>query len=222
MKTKDFIKREWSMWLLILIPTVFAIINWNNFPDKIPTHWDINGDVNDYGGKWAVFLGPMIGTAMYFLMIVLPKIDPRKKNYDLFSGAYWMIRIGIILLMSIIGIVTELVSLGYKLDVGMIVQLAVLGLFLLIGNQMGRIRPNYFVGIRTPWTIDNEEVWTKTHRLAGRIWVGTCLVLMLVLFFIPVKIFAIIFFVSIITMSVIPLVYSYLLYKKIKAQHTSN
>lgn len=204
------------MWIMILIPTIFSIVNWNSFPDKIPTHWGVDGQIDDYSGKWAVFLGPMIGTAMYFLMIALPKIDPRKKNYDLFSGAYWMIRIALILLMAIIGMVTDLVSLGYKLDVGMIVQLSVLGLFLLMGNQMGRIRPNYFVGIRTAWTLDNEEVWTKTHRLGGRIWVGTSLALIICVFIIPMKIFAILFFVAILLMAIIPIVYSYVIHKKIK------
>ena len=127
-----------------------------------------------------------------------------------------MIRIALILLMAIIGMVTDLVSLGYKLDVGMIVQLSVLGLFLLMGNQMGRIRPNYFVGIRTAWTLDNEEVWTKTHRLGGRIWVGTSLALIICVFIIPMKIFAILFFVAILLMAIIPIVYSYVIHKKIK------
>lgn len=222
MKTREFIKREWAMWILILIPTIFSIVNWNSFPDKIPTHWGVDGQIDDYGGKWSVFLGPLLGLGMYLLMIVLPKIDPRKKNYDLFSGAYWLIRIALVLLMCIIGMMTDLVSLGYKLDVGMIVQLSVLGLFLLIGNQMGKIRPNYFVGIRTPWTIDNQEVWTKTHRLGGRIWVGTTLALIICVFILPMKIFAILFFVSIITMAVIPIVYSYVIHKKIKEQMPSN
>ncbi|HET6991618.1 MAG TPA: SdpI family protein [Bacteroidia bacterium] len=222
MKTQDFIKREWAMWILILIPTILSIVNWNSFPDKIPTHWGIDGEVNDYSGKWAVFLGPLVATGIYLLMLALPKIDPRKKNYDLFSGAYWMIRIALVLLMSLVGVVTDLFSLGYHLNVGMIVQVSVLGLFLLLGNQMGRIRPNYFVGIRTPWTLDSEEVWTKTHRMGGRIWVGTSIALIICVFFIPIKIFAILFFVSIILITVIPVVYSYFIHKKIKSENPAS
>ncbi len=222
MKTQEFIKREWAMWLLILIPTLFSIVNWNVFPDKIPTHWGVDGQIDSYGGKWSVFLGPLVGTGLYFLMILIPKIDPRKKNYDLFSGAYWMIRIGLVLLMCIIGMVTDLVSLGYHLNVGLIVQLSALGLFLIMGNQMGKIRPNYFVGIRTPWTLDNEEVWTKTHRFGGKVWVGFTLALIICVFFIPMKIFAIVFFVSIILMAIFPVVYSYVIHKKIKSQTSSN
>jgi uncharacterized membrane protein len=218
MKTQDFFKREWPMWILILIPAIFGIINWNSFPDKIPTHWGIDGEPNEYGGKRAVFLSPAIAIAIYLLLLVLPKIDPRKKNYDLFSGAYWVIRIAIVLLMSGIGIVTDLFSLGYKLNVGMIVELSVLGLLLIMGNQMGRIRPNYFVGVRTPWTLDNEEVWTKTHRLCGRMWVGTSVVLAVCAFILPAKLFAILFAISILPLAVIPILYSYLVHKKIKSQ----
>jgi uncharacterized membrane protein len=218
MSTTTFLKREWPMWVLILIPTIFSIVNWNKFPDTIPTHWDINGQIDSYSGKWAVFLGPMIATGVYLLMLLLPKIDPRKKNYDLFSGAYWVIRIAIVMLLCVLGMITDLVSLGYDLNVAMIIMLAVLGLFLLLGNQFGRIRPNYFVGIRTPWTLNNEEVWMKTHRLTGKIWVAASLLMILLIWFIPFKIFTVVFVVYILVLIVIPLYYSYHLHKK-KSAH---
>jgi uncharacterized membrane protein len=214
MNTTTFLKREWPMWILILIPTIFSIVNWNNFPDQVPTHWGMNGEVDRYNGKWAVFLGTFISTGVYLLMLVLPKIDPRKKNYDLFTGAYWIIRIALILLLCVMAMITDLSALGYKLNVGMIVMLSVLGLFLLIGNQFGRIRPNYFVGIRTPWTLNNEEVWMKTHRLAGKVWVAASLVMILLVWFIPFKIFTLLFIAYMLTLIITPFFYSYRLHKK--------
>lgn len=218
MSTTTFLKREWPMWILILIPTIFSIVNWNNFPDSIPTHWDINGEIDSYSGKWAVFLGPLIATGVYLLMLLLPKIDPRKKNYDLFTGAYWVIRIAIVMLMCILGMITDLVSLGYDLNVAMIIMLAVLGLFLLLGNQFGRIRPNYFVGIRTPWTLNNEEVWMKTHRLTGKIWVVASLLMIILIWFVPFKIFTVVFVVYMLALIITPLYYSYHLHKKTTIQ----
>lgn len=214
MSTSTFLKREWPMWMLILIPTIFSMINWNHFPEQVPTHWGMNGQPDRYNGKWAVFLGPMITMGIYLLMLVLPKIDPRRKNYDLFTGAYWVIRIALVLLTCIMGLITCFAALGYDLNVGLIVMLSVLGLFLLIGNQFGRIRPNYFVGIRTPWTLNNEEVWMKTHRLTGRIWVIASSAMILLVWFIPFKIFTLIFIGYVLILIITPLYYSYHLHKK--------
>lgn len=219
MNTKDFIKREWILWIAIIAPLIFALVRWNDFPEQVPTHWNASGEIDDYSGKWAVFLSPVINLVLYFLLIFIPRLDPRKKNYELFSGAYFMIRCALAIFMSLIGIVTLLATLKYNVNVGLIVILAVLGLFLLMGNQFGRIRTNYFVGLRTPWTLSNEEVWTKTHRLAGRIWVAGSLLMMILVWFIPMKIFAILFIPYLIVITVVPVVYSYTLHKKIVAQN---
>lgn len=215
MKTNDFLKREWIFWILILAPAVFAIYYWPQIPDKVPTHWNASGDVDHYGGKWAAFLSPMINFGTYFLMLLLPKIDPRKKNYDLFGGAYWLMRVALSILFCILGFVTILAAIGVAMNVGLIVMVSTLLLFMVMGNQFGRIRPNYFVGIRTPWTISNEEVWTKTHRMGGRIWVIASVLMLPLVFLIPTKIMAIIFVAYILVIAAVPIVYSYLLHKQI-------
>ena len=102
MKTSDFIKREWILWVAILAPLVFALIRLNDFPERIPIHWNVEGEVDNYGGKWAIFLSPMINFAMYFLMILIPRLDPRKKNYDMFQGTYFVIRCSLAIFMSLI------------------------------------------------------------------------------------------------------------------------
>lgn len=215
MKTKEFLKREWVLWLLMLAPLVFVLFNWKSFPDKVPTHWNIEGEVDRYSGKWGLFIGPGLSFAIYFLLLFLPRFDPRKKNYDLFSGTYWIIRIIVAAILALLGMVTALASLGMQINVALIVETAIVCMFLLLGNQMGRIRPNYFVGIRTPWTLSNEEVWMKTHRLAGRIWVFLSLLMLPVGFLVSIKIMFILFIVYIVVLVAVPLVYSWRMHKSL-------
>jgi uncharacterized membrane protein len=213
---KNFFKREWIFWLAMLAPTIFILIRWNDFPDKIPMHWDVNGEVNEYGGKWSIFFGPLMSLGIYLLLLVVPRLDPRKKNYDLFSGSYFLIRLALTIFLSIVSVVIALASLSYKIDVTMIMIIAVLGLLLLIGNLFGRIRPNYFVGLRTPWTLNSEEVWMKTHRLAGKIWVGGTVLMLLLVWFIPMKTFSYFLIGYIFVIVIIPVVYSWRIYRKVE------
>jgi uncharacterized membrane protein len=213
---KNFFKREWIFWLAMLAPAIFILIRWNNFPDKIPMHWDVNGEVNEYGGKWSIFFGPLMSLGIYLLLLVVPRLDPRKKNYDLFSGSYFLIRLALTIFLSIVSVVIALASLSYKIDVTMIVIIAVLGLLLLIGNLFGRIRPNYFVGLRTPWTLNSEEVWMKTHRLTGKLWVGGTLLMLLLIWFIPMKTFSYFLIGYILVIVIIPVIYSWRIYRKIE------
>jgi uncharacterized membrane protein len=222
MKTKEFLKREWFLWILILAPTAFAIYHWPDFSDKVPIHWNFKGDIDNYAGKWAVFLAPMISLGVYMLMLVLPKIDPRKKNYDKFTGAYFMIRVVLIVLMCIVGFISCISAMGVKLNTGMIVMLAVSGMTIIMGNQFGRIRTNYFVGFRTPWTLNNEEVWTKTHRFAAKIWVISGLVLLPSVIFLPATILGYVFIPFILAIAIVPFVYSWKIHKQIVKENISN
>lgn len=217
MKTTDFMKREWAMWLVMLVPLVFVLIKWNEFAEQVPTHWNIHGEVDKYSGKWALFLSPMISLGVYLLLLFVPRIDPRKKNFDLFRGTYWVIRVLVTALLSLLGVITALAALQVKMNVGLIVEVSTLCMFLVMGNQFGRIRPNYFVGLRTPWTLNNEEVWMKTHRLAGRIWVGGSLVMLPVMFLCPSPASSYIYFAYIAVLTIVPVVYSWKIYKEKQA-----
>ncbi|MBI3511145.1 MAG: SdpI family protein [Bacteroidetes bacterium] len=221
METKFSLKREWMLWLVILSPLILILAKWNAFPERVPTHWNASGEVDDYGNKWSLLLLPGVNLGVYALLLVLPKIDPRKKNYDLFSGAYFLIRVSLAVLFCIIAFVTCLVSLKVKLDVGLIVQLCLIGLMLIMGNQFGRIRTNFFVGFRTPWTLSNEEVWVRTHRLAGKLWVIGGLLMIPGLFFLPQKFQLYSFFPIIILVAIIPIVYSWKIYRDITNKQQS-
>ena len=211
------LKNDWLIWLIILSPFVLVAMKWNSFPEQVPIHWGVNGEVNGYGSKvTGLILLPGINIFMYLLFLVLPIIDPQRKNYGLFADKYRIIRMMIHLFMSSMTFLICFVSLGYLLNVGMIVQLAVVCMMLVLGNFMGNIRHNYFVGIRVPWTLANEEVWTLTHRFAGKLWVAASLLMLPVCIFLKGDL-GTLFYVYIGIITVVPIVYSFIKFRQISS-----
>ena len=147
---------------------LLAAITWPTAPDRIPVHWNVYGQVDRYGGKVeGLLVIPLLTLGIYFLLLFMPRIDPGRANYQRFAGAYSIIRIATTALLAVIYGVTNLSIRGYRIDMSIVVSLAVGAILIVIGNLMGKIRPNWFVGIRTPWTISSKVSWTKTHRLGG-------------------------------------------------------
>lgn len=210
------LKNDWLIWIILIAPFLFIAIFWNQFPDKIPTHFNFNGEPDDYSDKLqGVLLMPGINILLYFLFLVLPVIDPSRKNYGLFQDKYKIIRIVLHLFFAFTFFLNAFYALGYQFNVSMMIIYGVLLLLLILGNYMGNIRHNYFIGIRTPWTLSNEEVWTKTHRFAAKIWVFASLITMLVIPFVPTQAGEIVFISYLAVIAIVPIVYSYLEFKKI-------
>lgn len=213
---KKTFKSEWYLLLIILIPLIFALYIYPQLPEQIPTHWDIDGNVDDYSSKvFAVWFFPLLNLGLYFLLIALPVIDPRRKNYARFAGPYKIFRIVFVIFMSSLYLLTLLISLGYSFRVDVFVKFAVSILFIIIGNYTAKFQPNYFVGIKTPWTLANEEVWRKTHRLGGKLWtiVG---VICLILSFFTIRWTNYLYFAVIMVMAFIPVVASYFYYRQLQ------
>ena len=165
-------KTNWrvELALLLLIALMFgaALVVWPSAPSDIPVHWNASGQVDRYGGKFeGLLLLPLMALGLYLLMRYLPNIDPGRLNYARFGGAYTAIRAGVLLLMA--GIYAMVIAwvLGSPVDVSRAVPLAVGALFVLFGSVLGQVQPNWFVGIRTPWTLSSTESWSRTHRLGG-------------------------------------------------------
>jgi uncharacterized membrane protein len=155
---------------LLPIAAMFVVgaLCWSHASAHIPVHWNWEGKVDRYGGKFeGLLLLPLVTLGLYGLLLVLPLFDPGKANYRTFAGTYNAIRLTITLFLSTIYAVGVLASLGYHINMTTVVGLAMGLLFLVLGNVMGKIRPNWFVGVRTPWTLSSKLSWTKTHRLAG-------------------------------------------------------
>lgn len=159
---------------LALIAAMFvaAAIAWPYAPEQMPTHWNLQGEVDGYGGKFVgLLLLPLISLGLYGLFLVLPRLDPGYRNYKSFAGVYNLIRIALVLFLTGLYAVTVAAAFGQPVDVGMVVTLATGGLLVVLGNWMGKIRPNWFVGVRTPWTLSSKLSWDKTHRLAGWVFI---------------------------------------------------
>lgn len=159
---------EWLHVALVVGMFVASALCWSSAPDQIPMHWNVKGEVDRYGGKLeGLFLLPAITAGLYLLLRFVPAVDPGKANYAQFSRVYSLIRMATTLVMVIVHGVTLAWALGYPMNMGAVVSVSVGGLFLLLGNVMGKIRPNWFVGIRTPWTLSSKLSWTRTHRVGG-------------------------------------------------------
>ncbi|KXG43120.1 SdpI family protein [Tepidibacillus decaturensis] len=213
-------KSDWFLLAIILSTFAIGLILSPQLPDQIPTHWNIQGEVDSYGEKWqAILLFPGLNLFLFFLFFVTPKIDPRKESYAKFAGVYIVFRWSIHLFLALIYLLTLLYAIKGAdqipnyLRVGFIVPFLVSVLFIIIGNYSGKIKDNYFIGIRTPWTLCSKEVWYKTHRLAGKLFVITGILGIIGSLFQGMIAFILLIGSLLISVGVITL-YSYLQYQK--------
>ena len=199
--------------LIILIPIVIGLILWDKLPDQVPMHWNAQGEVDGYGTKFqAVFLMPLILVAFQWVCVLGTSLDPKKQNINdkIFTLVLWIIPVISLLCNSMV----FATALGHKVSVEIIMPLFMGAFFVVIGNYLPKCKQSYTVGIKLPWTLDNEENWNKTHRLAGFLWVIGGVIIMATAFLGAFWLF----FVVLIPMVIIPFVYSYLLYKKNKTE----
>ncbi len=221
-KSIEFVKSELINLVILIIPFILIAIFWNQLPEKIPMHWDFSGNVDSYYNKeLGILIIPLFNILMYVLFLALPRIDPRGKNYKLFGKTYKILRYSLNAFMFLIFVLIMLFSLGYDLNIGSIVIYSTIILFLVFGNFLGKIKSNYFVGIRTPWTLENPEVWAATHRLGGKIWVWASLIMLIVAFFLNMQILTIVYFIYIGIIVIIPTAYSYVLHRKMKEEENN-
>jgi len=164
-------KKDWILIVIVLISFITTIFVYNDLPEEIPRQWGIDGEVNSYWGKEAVFFTALLPLILYLLMKFLPKIDPKKESYKKHKKAYNMTIFTVIIFLIVIHWISIYVSLGHDINMQLLVNLGVGILFIVIGNYMGQIRHNYFFGIRNPWTLASEEVWKKTHRASSYVFV---------------------------------------------------
>jgi uncharacterized membrane protein len=208
------IKPEWPLWVIMIGIFIAGVILYPYLPDQVPGHWNIHGEVDAYYPRWfGAFFAPLLAICLYLLMLFMPIIDPRRENYARFAQTYTFLRWVIVLFTGILWVITILVALGYLINVSLVVKATVAVLLIVIGNFMGQFRHNYFVGIKTPWTLASEEVWNRTHRISARLWVLGGMVCLIMSFF-QGTFSAVIYLISILIMVILPIVYSFLLFAK--------
>ena len=141
-------------------------------PDRIVSHWNAAGQADGYMSKfWGLFLIPLIMTGFVALFAVLPRIDPYKKNYEKFRDYYEGFILLFVFFMLAIQIQIILWSIGYQISPNLTFPVLIGILFIYIGFLLGHAEQNWFVGIRTPWTLSSKTVWKKTHQLGGKLFI---------------------------------------------------
>lgn len=196
--------------IIIACSILLTIIVYNKLPDLVPTHWNTMGEIDKYSPKaFGAFMAPVIMIFTWSGMKFLPKIDPRKKNYEKFDKSYSVIVSILLTFFLVIHAVTLLAALGYSISIEKIIPLIVGVLFIVIGNYLPKSKSNFFYGIKTPWTLSSEVSWRKTHRLGGKLFVVAGIVCILSSFLLNGNIKAVVFFIAIMIAAIVPIVASY-------------
>ena len=210
---KIFCKEMLKTWIVTIVAMVVAIVGIVIMPDTIPTHFGPSGAPDDWGSKYTVLMYPGILLLTSILAVPMIKMDPKKKNYERFSKYYYDFFFVFALFFTAMEIANVAIAVGVDVNMGTVACFMAGVLMVFIGNMMPKIKQNYFFGIRTPWALNDEENWFKTHRMGGKTFaVGGVAIMAATI--IPGEAKAWIFLPLILAMTGIPLVYSYLLFKR--------
>ena len=211
-KTLDYL-----MWGIIVAPLVYLIMVWNQLPEIVPTHFGISGKPDAYGPKWTLIILSAVSIGTYFLLRYVPQLDPRLNQAKL-SEHYPKL---ILLILTFLGAIHILIIRSALSQVAGEVfnNLLFVGVFLLfagIGNYLNNIKSNYFVGIRTPWTLESKTVWRKTHQMGAKLYFAIGIIGALGVVWLPAS-WKIVWTLGLILSSTAwILVYSYQVYQKEK------
>ena len=189
---------------LILLPILLGLLLWGRLPDRVPSHWNLQGQVDGWSGKaFSVFFLPLFLLAAHWFIVGCMCLDPKSKNIEgkALALSLWVMPVFCILMSSFV----YASALGVPMDIRFFLALIFGLMYILVGNYLPKCRPNYTIGIRVPWTLDNDSVWTATHRLAGKIWVVCGVVLLLTVFF---GYFWPVLLASVLISSLVPILYS--------------
>ncbi len=197
--------------ILTVLPVLIGVVFWNRLPEEMATHFGMDGGANGYSSKvFAVFGLPLFCLAMHWLAAFMTAQDPKKQNIGskLFSFILWIVPA---VSLFCAGIIYPF-NLGYQMDITRISEILIGVMFIALGNYLPKVGQNYTIGIRLPWTLDDEENWNRTHRAAGRLWVGGGIVILLLVLSGMASAYWMAGIFLILTL--VPVVYSFRLYKK--------
>ena len=195
----------------VLVATVIA---YPRLPDSLATHWNLHNQPNGYSPKWTLFLvGPGLMAFMMLLMYVLPWLSPKNFEVDSFRSTYLQIMLMLVCMMAYLYAVTLWAGLGHSVDVGRAIAGGICLIFALLGNLMGKVRRNFYIGVRTPWSLASERVWNATHRLAAKTLVAGGL---LGLALTAAGLNGLSVVVVILAAAIVPVVYSLVFYKQLE------
>ncbi|HSJ63674.1 MAG TPA: DUF1648 domain-containing protein [Gemmatimonadaceae bacterium] len=178
--------RKYLPALFIAVTLLISLLVFDRLPDRMPSHWNASGEVDGYSSRLVgAFLLPLIALAIWGLLRVLPRIDPRRRNYQKFEGMYDLLVVSVVGFLCVMHLGILAFSLGYPVSVDKLIFGCMAVLLMVLGNLLPRARPNWFVGLRTPWTLSSDRVWERTHRAGGYVFLLAGLTMLLTLLLAP-------------------------------------
>ncbi|MGT2757053.1 SdpI family protein [Streptococcus ovuberis] len=192
--------------VFVFLPMLLGVVLWERLPEQLPTHFGLDGSADGFSSKAeAVYLHPFIFLGVHLFSLVVTTISPKSQNISpkMMRLLYWFIPV----LAGLLQTITYLVALGWIINPTRFISFLLGGFFMLVGNYLPKTKQNYAVGIKLPWTLDDEENWNKTHRLAGRVWMLAGLLICLSVCFPIEPLYVLLPLIAI--MILLPAIYSY-------------
>jgi len=215
------IKKDYWLLFLSLAGWLAILLLLPEMPDSVPMHWNINGDVDRWGSKINMLWLGLLPAGIWALMTWIPKIDPKKANYEKFGSSYRIMRAVIVLFMIAVNWLTVIKVLYDSTNIVLFIKIFLGMLFTALGNLLIRIRPNWFTGIKTPWTLADPVIWKKTHRLGGYLMFFSGILFILSAFFLPDKSGFWVPMIFLIVSMFLTIIYSAVLWKKLHKDGTA-
>ncbi len=201
--------------VLILLAIAVSVFFAQQMPEQMATHWNADGEVNGYMPKfWALLFMPVLMAMVAGLMYFFPTIDPLRKNVDKFREYYETFIAVLMGFLLLVHLQTVLWNAGTQIDPGITISLGLAVLMVYIGFMMGKAKRNWFIGIRTPWTLSSDEVWDKTHALGSKMFMGAGVVVAIGTF-IPDYRFVFVI-LPVLVAAIVPAAYSYFAFQKLR------
>jgi len=206
-----------SRWFGLVVAALGAAVSiwlYSRLPETVATHWNLQGTPDGYSSRfWAVVAMPLVTLGLTGLFNVLPKVDPKRENYAKFLDTYWLIANAVLVFTLVAHALILANGLGYTVRVDRLLPIGIGLLLAFLGNYLTRVEPNWFIGIRTPWTLSSDAVWRRVHRTAGWLFAIGGLVIAAGAFA-PRSAFLPLFTITVVIAAGIPVVQSYILWKR--------
>lgn len=202
--------------IITLLPVIVGLLLWDVLPEKMATHWGVGGEVDGFSSRpVAVFGLPAFMLLIHWICVFFTAADRknRRQNKKVFGMVFWICP----LLSVLSGAIIYATAFDMDLNVDVIILIAIGFMFVIIGNYLPKCKQNRTIGIKVPWALNNEENWNATHRFCGKVWVIGGLLLM-VAAFLSQAVIPYVLLIILIPLAVLPVLYSYLYYRKQKKQ----
>ncbi len=162
------IRKLWPGILLNLAAALFGGAMMSRLPQRVASHWGADGAVNGYSSRvMLVLLVPLLSLVMAVVLAYAPMLDPKRRNFPMHADAYWVVTNAVLIFLAALHVMIIGFNLGWPININLVMGIGLGLLFIILGNMLTRVRPNWIFGVRTPWTLSSDLSWRETHRVAG-------------------------------------------------------